>query len=104
MFCQYIWCKFIFLINLYSLFSAIIILSELGIQFVINLFSFQKYFVGRGLFLIFIAILCFDKVDHLKSLVGITDLIIGIILMLYGIFLTIAGFSGDNEPLGSPVS
>jgi len=48
--------------------------------------------------------LCFDKVDHLKSLVGITDLIIGIILMLYGIFLTIAGFSGDNEPLGSPVS
>ena len=79
-------------------------MTEIGIQFIIHLFSFQKYFVGRGLFLIFIAVLCFDKVDKLGTLVGRFDLAVGIILAAYGIFLTIAGFAGDNEPLGSPVS
>ena len=32
------------------------------------------------------------------------DLIIGLVLLVYGIFLTIVGFAGDNEPIGSPVS
>ena len=79
-------------------------MSEVGVQFILHLFSFQKYFVGRGLFLIFIAILCFDEVDNLSSLVGKIDLIIGIVLAVYGVFLTVAGCAGDNEPVGSPVS
>ncbi len=66
-----------------------------------QLFSFQKYFIGRGIFLIFIAILCFDYVDHLSTLVGKMDLIIGIVLLVYGVFLTIVGFAGDNEPISS---
>ena len=78
-------------------------LSELGVGFIIHLFSFEKYYVGRGLFLIFIAILCFDYVDNLKSLVGKLDLVIGIILLVYGVILTSIGFIGDNEPLNSPV-
>jgi len=67
----------------------------------LQLFSFQKYFIGRGIFLIFIAILCFDYVDHLSTLVGKMDLIIGIVLLVYGVFLTIVGFAGDNEPISS---
>ena len=66
-----------------------------------QLFSFQKYFIGRGIFLIFIAILCFDYVDHLSTLVGKMDLIIGIVLLVYGVFLTIVGFAGDIEPISS---
>ena len=76
----------------------------MGVQFILHLFSFQKYFIGRGLFLIFIAILCFDEVNNLKTLVGKVDLAIGIVLLAYGLFLTIAGCAGDNEPVGSPVS
>ena len=76
----------------------------MGVQFILHLFSFQKYFIGRGLFLIFIAILCFDEVNNLKTLVGKVDLVIGIVLLAYGLFLTIAGCAGDNEPVGSPVS
>ena len=76
----------------------------MGVQFILHLFSFQKYFIGRGLFLIFIAILCFDEVNNLKTLVGKVDLAIGIVLLVYGVFLTIAGCAGDNEPVGSPVS
>ena len=72
--------------------------------FILHLFSFQKYFIGRGAFLIFIAILCFDGVNNLKCLVGLMDLIIGLVLLVYGIFLVIVGFTGDNEPIGSPVS
>ena len=68
-----------------------------------HLFSFQQYYIGRGLFLIFIAILCFDHVDHLKSLIGKLDLIIGLILLAYGILLTAMGFVGDNKPLNSPI-
>ena len=56
-------------------------------KFVINMFSFQKTYVGRGLFLIFVAILCFDYVDELSTLVGKVDLAVGIILAAYGIFL-----------------
>ena len=70
----------------------------------LNLFSFQKYFIGRGLFLIFIAVLCFDHVNNLKTLVGKCDLIIGIILAVYGVFLMVVGFAGDNEPVGTTVS
>ena len=79
-------------------------MSELGVGFILHLFSFQKYFVGRGFFLIFIAILCFDKVAGFTTLLGACNLAIAIILLVYGIFLVIAGFAGDNEPLGSPVS
>ena len=35
---------------------------------------------------------------------GLMDLIIGLVLLVYGIFLVIVGFTGDNEPIGSPVS
>ena len=66
------------------------------------MFSFQQYFIGRGLFLIFISILCFDHVNKLETLVGKLDLIIGIILLIYGAFLTVIGFIGDNEPSTSP--
>ena len=86
------------------MFSAIIILSELGFKFIIYLFSFQKYFVGRGVFLIFIAFLCLDKVDKLGTIVGRFDLVVGIIFLVYGVFLVVAGACGENEPLGSPVS
>ena len=74
-------------------------MSELGYGVIIYLFSFQKYYVGRGLFLIFVAILCFDYVDKLTTFIGRIDLIVGIILLVYGVFLTAVGFVGDNEPL-----
>ena len=74
-------------------------MSELGFSVIIYLFSFQKYYIGRGLFLIFVAILCFDYVDKLSTFIGRIDLIVGIILLIYGVFLTAVGFIGDNEPL-----
>ena len=73
-------------------------------QFVINMFSFQKTYVGRGLFLIFVAILCFDYVDELSTLVGKVDLAAGIILAAYGIFLIAVGCCNkDNGPVQDTV-
>ena len=73
-------------------------------KFVINMFSFQKTYVGRGLFLIFVAILCFDYVDELSTLVGKVDLAVGIILAAYGIFLVAIGCCGDNSPFQENVA
>ena len=78
-------------------------LTELGIKFIINLFSFEKSYIGRGLFLIFVGILCFDHVNNLKSFIGRLNLAIGIILLIYGVLVTAIGFAGDNEPLSSPI-
>ena len=77
-------------------------MSELGVGFIIHLFSFQKSYIGRGLFLIFVGILCLDYINHLKSFIGRLNLAIGIILLLYGVCLTVIGFAGDNEPIISP--
>ena len=77
-------------------------MSELGVGFIIHLFSFQKSYIGRGLFLIFVGILCLDYINHLKSFIGRLNLAIGIILLLYGVCLTVIGFIGDNEPITSP--
>ena len=74
-------------------------LSELGVGFIIHLFSFEKYYVGRGLFLIFVGILCLDHINVLQTFIGRLNLSIGIILLLYGIVLTAIGFVGDNDPL-----
>ena len=74
-------------------------LSELGVGFIIHLFSFERYYIGRGLFLIFVGILCLDHINLLDTLIGRLNLAIGIILLLYGICLTAIGFVGDNEPL-----
>ena len=78
-------------------------LSELGVSFVINLFSFERSYIGRGLFLIFVGILCFDYVNDLKSFLGKLNLAIGIILIVYGVVVTAIGFVGDNEPSKGPL-
>ena len=49
--------------------------------------------------MIFVAILCLDYINQLKTFVGRINLAIGIILLLYGVCLTAIGFAGDNEPL-----
>ena len=78
-------------------------LSELGISFIINLFSFERSYIGRGLFLIFVGILCFDYVNDLKSFLGKLNLAIGIILIVYGVIVAAIGFVGDNEPSKGPL-
>ena len=78
-------------------------LSELGISFIINLFSFERSYIGRGLFLIFVGILCFDYVNDLKSFLGKLNLAIGIILIIYGVTVAAIGFVGDNEPSSDPL-
>ena len=78
-------------------------LSELGISFIIHLFSFERTFIGRGLFLIFVGILCFDYVNNLHSFLGKLNLAIGIILIAYGVLATSIGFVGDNEPSDAPL-
>ena len=78
-------------------------LSELGISFIISLFSFERSFIGRGLFLIFVGILCFDYVNNLHSFLGRLNLAIGIILIVYGVLITSIGFVGDNKPNEGPL-
>ena len=78
-------------------------LSELGVSFIINLFSFERSYIGRGLFLIFVGILCFDYVNDLHSFLGKLNLAIGIILLVYGVIVAAIGFVGDNEPSSAPL-
>ena len=78
-------------------------LSELGVSFIINLFSFERSYIGRGLFLIFVGILCFDYVNDLHNFLGKLNLAIGIILIAYGVIVTAIGFVGDNEPSNAPL-
>ena len=78
-------------------------LSELGVGFILHLFSFQKSYIGRGLFIIFIGVLCLDCINILDTFIGKLNLAVGIILLIYGVFLTALGFVGDNEPLLAPV-
>ena len=75
----------------------------MGISFIISLFSFERSFIGRGLFLIFVGILCFDYVNDLHSFLGKLNLAIGIILIVYGVIVTAIGFVGDNEPSNAPL-
>ena len=77
-------------------------LSELGVSIVINLFSFEKTYIGRGLFLIFVGALCLDHVNEIKTFIGKLNLSIGVIIMVYGIMITAIGCGGDNEPITSP--
>ena len=43
--------------------------------------------------------MCLDYINKLGTVIGRLNLAIGIILLVYGIFLTAIGFSGDNEPI-----
>ena len=78
-------------------------LSELGVGLIVNLFSFEKSYIGRGLFLIFVGVLCLDHVNQIKTFIGKLNLSIGIILMVYGVMVTAIGCAGDNEPITSNV-
>ena len=62
------------------------------------MFSFERTYIGRGLFLIFVSILCLDHVNQIKTFLGRVNLAIGIILLVYGVMLTSIGFIGDNKP------
>ena len=89
------------LITVYFLiFTIIIICSELKITLVLDLFSFQKYYIGRGIFLIFIAFLCLDYIDNLKSTLGALDIIMGILMILVGIFHLYYGIRHENNAIG----
>ena len=74
-------------------------LSELGVGLIVNLFSFEKSYIGRGLFLIFVGVLCLDHVNQIKTFIGKLNLSIGIILIVYGVMVTAIGCGGDNEPI-----
>ena len=65
------------------------------------MFSFQRLYTGRGFFLIFIGILCFDYLNKLKTLVGVMNFIIGLFLVIYGFILIIYGISKNNKPPNS---
>ena len=62
------------------------------------MFSFQQLYTGKGFFLIFIVILCFDYLNKLKTLIGIMDFLIGLFLIIYGLILIIYGLSRNNKP------
>ena len=62
------------------------------------MFSFERTYIGRGLFLIFVSILCLDHINQIKTFLGRINLAIGIILLVYGVMLTAIGFIGDNAP------
>ena len=70
---------------------------------IINLFPYERSYIGRGLFLIFVGILCFDYVNNLHSFLGKLNLAIGIILIIYGVIVTSIGFVGDNKPSDTPL-
>ncbi len=65
------------------------------------MFSFQRLYTGRGFFLIFIGILCFDYLNKLKTLVGILDLIIGIFIIIYGFILLLYGLSNGGSKIST---
>ena len=75
----------------------IIILSELKVNFIITYFSFEQSYVGKGCFLIFVGLLCFDYLNKLKTLVGVLDLIVGIFIIIYGFILLLYGLSSGNS-------
>jgi sulfite exporter TauE/SafE len=63
---------------------------------IIKLFSFLKSYVGRGFFLIFIGVLCFDNLEKLKKLRGWSGLVIGILIIIFGVYLLIMGLKGEK--------
>jgi sulfite exporter TauE/SafE len=63
---------------------------------IIKLFSFLKSYTGRGLFLIFIGVLCFDNLEKLKKLRGWSGLVIGILIIIFGVYLLIMGLKGEK--------
>jgi hypothetical protein len=65
-------------------------------KMIIKFFSFLKSYQGRGFFLLFIGVLCFDSLEHLKKLRGWTGLIIGILIILFAIYLIIMGIKGEK--------
>jgi hypothetical protein len=58
---------YIYNIYIYRLFALILILSEFSIEFIHDMANFQEGLVGKGFFMIFIGILCFDVVGGLKE-------------------------------------
>ena len=63
---------------------------------IIKFFSFLKSYQGRGFFLLFIGVLCFDNLEHLKKFRGWSGLIIGIFIILFAIYLIIMGIKGEK--------
>ena len=63
---------------------------------IIKLFSFLKSYIGRGFFLIFIGVLCFDNLEKLKKLRGWSGLVIGILIIIFGVYLLIMGLKGEK--------
>lgn len=52
---------------IYRLFALILILSEFPIEFIHDMANFQEGLMGKGFFMIFIGILCFDVVGGVKE-------------------------------------
>lgn len=65
---------------------------------IIKLFRFEETYYGKGLFLIFIGLLCSDKVESPKSTIAFFDIIIGSLIILYGIVLIVAAAFGKQPP------
>ena len=63
---------------------------------IVKFFSFLKSYQGRGFFLLFIGVLCFDNLEKLKKLRGWTGLVIGILIMVFGVYLIIMGLKGEK--------
>lgn len=88
--------------NNFRIFALIIIFSELKINFVITYFSFEQSYIGKGCFLIFVGLLCFDYLNKLKTLVGVLDLVIGILIIIYGFILLLYGLSNRGNDNSNP--
>jgi hypothetical protein len=63
---------------------------------IIKLFSFLKSYIGRGFFFIFIGVLCFDNLEKLKKLRGWSGLVIGKLIIIFGVYLLIMGLKGEK--------
>lgn len=78
------------------MFAIIFVLAEFEIGIITNLFNFLESLCGKGFFLIFVGVLCFDVVHKLNRPFEKMDLAVGIIVCVYAIVLVVLGFSNRD--------
>ena len=86
------------------MFAIIFVLAEFEISIIINLFNFLESLCGKGFFLVFVGVLCFDVVHGLSRPFEKMDLAVGIIVCAYAILLIVLGFMNrDGASSTKPV-
>lgn len=68
----------------YILFAILIILCELGLTSILNLFGFMGNLYGKGVFVIFVGISMFKKEFELKTIIAIVFMLCGVGFIIMG--------------------